>query len=425
MKSFFKFGLPWAISLGFVFFLGLYLGSERIVVPDVPISKSGPWEHNPQRTSAERKAHEIESIQTNRVKGKFPTKSPPMPPNLQRIMQGADIVERLGSYLDAVRSMDKSNVRQVIQAFEELPNGYGRHLEMKLLMRSWTNFDPEGALAYASTSLDAKSERRFGISEALAGWAVKDLDAAIEWARNNHAGPDPNDNPLLVGIVKGLMETDLDAANRLFLSLPNGTAKWQSSTILADKFARSGTNEAIAWASNYPRDEPRQRETVLGQISAKLAQQDLPATAYWAKTMDPEPGALRVVENLIANWADRDPANAAKWIDQLENPDRKMHAMNELCGRWALSDPVATAEWLNTYPPSRSLDRTISTFVNRIHGKDPEGAIGWAQSIADPKLRQESTAIALETWRRTDPAKADSWQRKTGNAQSPGISPKN
>ena len=91
-----------------------------------------------------------------------------MPPNLQRIMQGGDIVERLGTYLDAVRSMDRSNVELVVKAFEELPSGYGRHLEMKLLMRSWANFDPEGALSYASNSLDAKSERRFGIS----GWQV-------------------------------------------------------------------------------------------------------------------------------------------------------------------------------------------------------------------------------------------------------------
>ena len=135
-------------------------------------------------------------------------------------MQGGDIVERLGTYLDAVRSMDRSNVELVVKAFEELPSGYGRHLEMKLLMRSWANFDPEGALAYASNSLDAKSERRFGISEALAGWAVKDEQAAIAWAQANHPGPDKSDNPLLVGIVKGLMETDLEAANRLFSGFP-------------------------------------------------------------------------------------------------------------------------------------------------------------------------------------------------------------
>ena len=235
--------------------------------------------------------------------------------------------ERLGSYLDAVRSMDRSNVSQVIRAFEELPGGYGRHLEMKLLMRSWANFDPEGALTYAFNHLDAKSERRFGITEALAGWAVKDQQAAIAWAQKNHPKNESGDNPLLVGIVKGLMETDLDAANRLFLSLPKGSARWQSSTLLAEKFAKRGTQEAIRWAENYPKDDPRMRETVLGQIEAKLARQDLQATAEWAKSMGSEPGAERVTENLILEWSKQDP-QAVAGMDQSIGRTNKKNTCN-------------------------------------------------------------------------------------------------
>lgn len=78
-------------------------------------------------------------------------------------MKGKDIISRLGSYLDAVRAMDGANVKEVVRAFEELPKGYGRHLEMKLLMRSWAAIDPEAALEYAKSALDEKSERRFGI----------------------------------------------------------------------------------------------------------------------------------------------------------------------------------------------------------------------------------------------------------------------
>ena len=42
-----------------------------------------------------------------------------------------------------------NNLGKVVDAFEALPKGYGRHLEMKLLMRSWANLDPVGALSYA------------------------------------------------------------------------------------------------------------------------------------------------------------------------------------------------------------------------------------------------------------------------------------
>ena len=78
-------------------------------------------------------------------------------------------MKRLRTYLDAVRSMDRSNAELVVKAFEELPSGYGRHLEMKLLMRSWDDLT-QATFLYVN-SLDAKM-RKFGISRALAGWAV-------------------------------------------------------------------------------------------------------------------------------------------------------------------------------------------------------------------------------------------------------------
>lgn len=414
MNAFLKIGLPWAVSLGAVFVLGLYLGSKNATISTPPIEPTA------EKTNAEkRKIPAKITISSAKLKEAIPNQgspvaNPAMPPNLQRIMQGGDIVERLGSYLDAVRSMDKSNVKQVIQAFEELPSGYGRHLEMKLLMRSWANFDPEGALEYASTSLDAKSERRFGISEALAGWAVKDEKSALAWAQDNHSGPDPSDNPLLVGIVKGLMEIDIEAANRMFLALPKGSARWQSSSLLAEKYAQMGPLEGIKWADNYPSDDPRMRETLLGQMGARLARQDLEATANWAKSMSDEAGAYRVLENLIHQWASQDPHSASSWINDLPDPKKKSHAMKELSGRWAVVDPAATADWLNSQPPSIQLDPAIATFVSRIQGIDPQGAVGWASSISDPGLKEESLRKSLNAWKQTDPEKAKQWIQENG-----------
>jgi len=419
MKLFLKIAVPWIGSLALFFYIGLRLGSTDRPDPyPSDIAKSAKNLNGSAPNKVKKQTDQSKTFHSA-ADQPLPTKSPEMPPNLQRIMQGGDIVERLGSYLDAVRSMDGSNVKEVVQAFEELPGGYGRHLEMKLLMRSWVNFDPEGALAYASTSLDAKSERRFGISEALAGWAVKDEKAAIGWANQNHPAGKNGDNPLLVGIVKGLMETDLDAANRLFLTLPKGSARWQSSSILAEKFSQRGVDQGIQWAESYPKDDPRMRETILGQMGARLAQQDLTATAVWAKSMNDEPGAYRVMENLIHQWANQDPRTAATWIDNLPNPKKKAHAMSELTGRWALVDPAATAEWLNSQPSSSENDPAIATFVSRIQGIDPEGAVGWASSISEPSLRERSMQQAIEAWKQTDPEKASQWLEQNEETTNP------
>jgi len=405
MHAFLKIGLPWAISLGLVFYLGLNLGLKH------GNSSSGFHNKQPNRELANLQINDQESIRkSSQEAGLKYIKSPAMPPNLQRILQGGDIVERLGAYLDAVRSMDSTNIKQVIQAFEELPKGYGRHLEMKLLMRSWANFDPVAALAYASSSLDANSERRFGISEALAGWAVKDANAAIVWAEANHPANDKGNNPLLVGIIKGLMETDLQAANRLFLSLPTGSARSQSSSILAERFAGEGPTAAIQWTENFPKEDTKMREKILGQIGAKLAKQDLESTANWVKSMPLEPGTFRILDNVIDQWISSDPAKVASWIGQLPDDARKKHAFSELTGKWARIDPVSTAKWLNNLPSSSLLDPAVATFANGIKEKDPEGAIEWAQSITDPKLRDQMMQNAINTWEQTDPEKAKLWR---------------
>ena len=415
MNSFLKIVLPWAISLGVFFFVGFYLGNQNAQPSsENTVKESLEANETKKNTLSGIDNHKSLLVEDTLTIQTLPESNPPMPPNLQRIMQGGDIVERLGTYLDAVRSMDRSNVKMVVKAFEELPKGYGRHLEMKLLMRSWANFDPEGALAYASNALDAKSERRFGISEALAGWAVKDPQAAVAWAQANHSGSKNSDNPLLVGIVKGLMENDLEEANQLFLSLPKGSARWQSSSLLAEKYAEQGPQQGIQWAESYPSDDPRMRETILGQMGARLARQDLEATANWAKSMRDEPGAYRVMENLIHQWSSQDPQETASWINNLTEPKKKAHAMKELSGRWAVVDPAATANWLNSQPPSSQTDPAIATFVNRIQGLDPEGAMGWAKSISDPSLREVSLRNALNAWQQNDPDKASQWMKQNG-----------
>ena len=413
MNAFFKIGLPWAISLGLVFFAGLYIGSKNIKPSSTPLAtKSIEGGMVKKTVPSQKKSHPHELLVDTETRETLPDGNPTMPPNLQRIILGGDIVERLGTYLDAVRSMDRSNVSRVVQAFEELPGGYGRHLEMKLLMRSWANFDPEGALAYASNSLDAKSERRFGISEALAGWAIRDSEAAIAWAEQKHRDNENGNNPLLVGIVKGLAETNLENANALMKSLPSGSARWQASTFLAQEYSKGNIDDAIAWAEDYPSDDSRMRETIVGQIGANLAKRDLQATASWAITMHNEPAAERVMENVITNWVNHSPEEAAQWVNNLQNSFHKTFAMRALANRWSIKDPVATAEWINQLPNAENSDVAIDELVKRIRLKDPEGAAAWANSIQDTNLREKALKRVVDGWKETaDPFQLEIWEK--------------
>jgi len=326
-------------------------------------------------------------------------------------MKGRDIISRLGAYLDAVRAMDRANVREVVTAFEELPKGYGRHLEMKLLMRSWAAIDPEAALEYAKSSLDQKSERRFGISEVLAGWANSDPQGAVEWAKANNNNAKREDGDMLVGVIRGLAENNLETADELLRTLPEGGARWQASTFLAQEYAKLGTQEAIRWAENFPTEDSRLRETILGQLGAKLSKQDLPGTAEWVKEMKNDKAAERITDNLLAQWVSQDASSASQWVSGLADEGKRSYAMKQLTSRWSLIDPVSTGQWLNSHPPSPSMDPAIGAFVNRISARDPEGAIKWAETIQDQEAKKRALQNALGAWDKIDPARANSWRQ--------------
>lgn len=426
MKFFLKIGLPWALTIMLAFYLGGHVLSDSGELTPTrfsndlsvenkdsskrALSSKGP---NSDISGSGQVSDTVNSSYRQSSEGTFRprTDSPPLPPNLRRIMKGRDIISRLGSYLDAVRAMDGSNVKEVITAFEELPKGYGRHLEMKLLMRSWAAIDPQAALAYANNSLDQKSERRFGVSEVLAGWANSDPEGAVVWAKANSNNAKNEDNAMLVGIIRGLAENNLEVANELFRELPAGGARWQASTFLAQEYAKLGTEEAIQWAENFPDKDPKMKETILGQLGAKLARQDLPGTADWVSKMEHDKGARRITDNLLMQWVSQDADGASRWVQGLENTEKRAYAMKQLTARWSLSDPVSTAKWLNTLTPSPAMDSAVGEFVSRISARDPEGAMGWAMTIQNSDEKSKALKRALGAWEKIDPAKANSWKQ--------------
>ncbi|MDA8990561.1 hypothetical protein N9H45_03400 [Opitutales bacterium] len=425
MSLFFKIGLPWAISLGIIFFVGLELGSD----PDPFSGNTLPLNSNENdypknafhNNEASKKLNSSGNNTLNQIAelgNGYPqvNYSPPLPPNLRKIMEDGSMVEKMGAYMDALRSMDENTLGLVVDAFEALPKGYGRHLEMKLLMRSWANFDPIGALQYAENSLDEKSERRFAMTEVLAGWASVDSRSAISWVKQNQEeNPDSKQSGnLMVGVVKGLAENDLSSADSFFQTLPEGSAKWQASTFLAQEYVKLGTEEAILWAEKFPEEDERMKVTILGQIGSKLAQIDLEGTALWAESMPVGKASEQVMDNLLSRWTSKNPMEAANWASQLGDSEKKIQAMKSLTNKWSMRDPVATGSWLNTFPPSPELDPVVGEFVNRISSRDPEGAVGWASSILDKEQKQNAIGQALRAWDRKDPKQANAWRMQNG-----------
>ena len=117
MSIFFKIGLPWAISLGIIFYLGLELGSHSDSQPEQSANGADHVNDGPinqpkaiQSTEFSSNLDKIIKLPIEELrKEQEVVYSPPLPPNLRRIMEDGSILERMGAYMDALRRMDTSN----------------------------------------------------------------------------------------------------------------------------------------------------------------------------------------------------------------------------------------------------------------------------------------------------------------------------
>jgi len=424
MSSFFRVGLPWAISLGIVFYLGLELGSKSGDYPSLSENTYSPPnlanqefpKENVSRTSPSDNNKKAVIHNDRDKEKKSVIYSPPLPPNLRRIMEDGSVLERMGAYMDALRNMDSNSLGEVVDAFEALPKGFGRHLEMKLLMRSWSAIDPAGALLYAKNSMSEKNERGFAMSEVIAGWTALDSDASIAWVKKFQSqNPESKElEDLMIGVVKGLAENDLETADNFFRTFPEGNAKWRASNFLVEEYTKLDTKDAIQWAEKFPKSDEPARSIIFGQVADILAQKDLKGTATWVEDLPPGKASDQVLHNLLSKWTVDNPMEAAEWASQLKDIEKRGKAMKLLANMWSLRDPVATASWLNNFPPSLELDPVVGEFVNRISIKDPEGAVGWASSIVNKEQREKALGKALRAWGRKNPEGLRAWQEKNG-----------
>jgi hypothetical protein len=345
---------------------------------------------------------------SNAFRGKQASPAEP-PSDLVAALASDDLITRWGGFIDAVRTMNPQNVDQVVAAFETLPAGYDRHMEMRLLMKKWAAFDSSSALAYAKEL--SSTESRLAITEVMTEWSENDPDGAISWFRENLDEKEANRQGYLPGIISGVASTDPAKANELLQSINDRSARWQASTLLVKRYVDQSPEEAMKWAGALPNDDPNFRNGILGQVASAVAKRgDLQSCARWAEGLEAGESRNRVVSSLITQWSTRNPAEAAQWAGSLQDTSTRIHGMTQVVNYWAFKDPDSTSNWLESYPRTAETDPVVQTFVNRVTPRAPGQAAEWANAIMDTKRRDASVRQVLKTWNRLNPGAAEAWR---------------
>ncbi|MGZ5503218.1 MAG: hypothetical protein ACXWGY_01030, partial [Chthoniobacterales bacterium] len=85
-------------------------------------------------------------------------------------------------------SIDAKNVREVLSFVETLQKPQEKSMLVSLVVGRWSEFDPQGAIAYAQ-ALPVGTSRNWATTSAIAGWAERDTAAATAWTQQLPPGP--------------------------------------------------------------------------------------------------------------------------------------------------------------------------------------------------------------------------------------------
>ena len=272
----------------------------------------------------------------------------------------------------------------------------------------WAATSPLDALKYA-LQIESRRVRSFLISGIFSSWAKSDANAAYSWLLANRESDPGTFQTGLRPVLTALAARGIDNAMKMALGIATGPDRLSAMRIVVDQASRGGTAASlVAYLDGLQAPGERQSyASMLGQSWSVYAPQD---AAQWAMSLQDPVLRKAAVSSTVGVWASDNPRAAADWVLTLPAGELKSTQIAQVTQSWARYDPVNAADWLlSQHPPSPALDPAVQSLVNTVMKSNPEGAVMWASTINDPKLRASTLVNASREWLRHDPAKASAY----------------
>ena len=309
--------------------------------------------------------------------------------DLLRQVGSNDPLEQISAFVQLCQNLDDETIKVMIEAYEKKDwDGIDAMLFLNYFTYAWASHDPIAALEWSKTR-DPFIEQDLVSEAMLSGWASVNPQAALSWARENESLKDEEQkrgNELLIGVMKGMAETDLAGATELMkelnyvLYLENA-----ASTLMASAWAK-GEQAAIDWVDSFP--EGKARNSAYKALGKRLIREDIGRAVEWVDSMDESEIKTKIARETAEAMVILSPKKAADWVARMPVGEARSASMERVVSEWVEQDPAATAEWLNQFPNDQSIDGALAIFAHEVAEKQPQSALQWAQSIEDSERRE-------------------------------------
>ncbi|MFP6855555.1 MAG: hypothetical protein VB980_07205 [Opitutales bacterium] len=328
---------------------------------------------------------------------------------LRNAFQDPNPITRSVAFANVLANLSAENIEAVKEVYQDIPLGFENMHEYQLLLYGWGKFDATGAIAYCNERATGVGAG-FATAGVLHGWASEDPKATLAWVE------DPENEGMAkiynFGLVRGWASNDLPGATQYVAGLEQGGDRHELVKILTTEHLKQGFTSTLQWAESM--DDANMKKSAFTNLAQQRSREHPEEVAQWLKQHAGKPYSEASFGRLGDNWGQRDPQAAADYFDELPAGAGKTEGMREVVEHWAKEEPADAGDWLLKKEPSSDLDPVYASYAREVSNENGEGAMEWAQTITEPKLKEKTITSVGQNWYRQDKAKVEAWLPDSG-----------
>ncbi len=242
----------------------------------------------------------------------------------------------------------------------------------QLLVRKWSESDPEGAAAWVSR-MEPGFIRSAALRQVAVGWANTDLAGATRWVRSMPDGEEKSRAALDVGYEAA--RTDPMASLTLGGALSPSKERDELLVHAVGQWTGSDPTGARAWADAVA--DPALRDQLLAAVAVAVADVDGPAAAdLVSRSLSPGEEQDRAAVSIVQRWAAEDPPAVADWVSHFPDSDIRDVALRNVVQVWLERDMDAAGEWVRSLPEGSLREEGVKMYESMLAESEEDVILG-------------------------------------------------
>lgn len=301
-----------------------------------------------------------------------------------------------------------NDVMMALQRIAAMPWSPASEQLLQETISKWAATDPTAALLYAR-QIESRRVRSALVSGIFNSWSKTDATAAYNWLIANKDADAGIFQMGLRPVFTALSAGGIEEAMKKAFAI-SGTDRIAAMRIVVEQGTRNGASPSSMTAYLESLQTPGDRQSYAAMLAQNWAIYAPQEAAQWALSLTDPILQKTTLTSTLGAWASDNPQAAADWVLTLPEGELRAKQIAQVTQSWARYDPVKAADWLVAQrPPAPGLDPAIQSLVGTVMRSNPEGAVMWAATISDPKLRNSMLVNASREWMKIEPQKASAY----------------